>query len=105
MTLRSPFRVKTSPEVIGLAVMLYIRFPLSLRNVEDGRYERGDEIGYEIVRYWFRRFWRIRTLQKFATVYATVHNHFSTERYLQNRHHCMQSRSAALPEWRGLIVA
>jgi hypothetical protein len=32
----NPFRFfKTSPEIIRLAVMLYIRFPLSLRNVED----------------------------------------------------------------------
>jgi hypothetical protein len=36
MTKRSPFRYfKTGPEVILLAVMLYVRFPLSLRNVED----------------------------------------------------------------------
>ena len=36
MTQRSPFRYfKTSPEIIRLAVMLYIRFPPSLRNVED----------------------------------------------------------------------
>jgi putative transposase len=32
----NPFRYfKTSPEIIRLAVMLYVRFPLSLRNVED----------------------------------------------------------------------
>ena len=36
MTKHSPFRYfKTSPEIIRLAVMLYVRFPLSLRNVED----------------------------------------------------------------------
>ncbi|MDW4551564.1 IS6 family transposase, partial [Defluviimonas sp. D31] len=36
MTHRSPFRYfKTSPEIIRLAVMMYVRFPLSLRNVED----------------------------------------------------------------------
>ncbi|MXU66066.1 IS6 family transposase, partial [Rhodobacteraceae bacterium KN286] len=36
MTRRSPFRFfKTSQEIIRLAVMLYVRFPLSLRNVED----------------------------------------------------------------------
>ena len=35
MTKHSPFRhFKTSPEIIRLAVMLYVRFPLSLRNVE-----------------------------------------------------------------------
>jgi putative transposase len=42
MTQRSPFRYfKTSPEVIRPAVMLYVRFPLSLRNVEDLLHERG----------------------------------------------------------------
>jgi transposase-like protein len=36
MTKHSPFRYfKTSPEVIRLAVMMYVRFPLSLGNVED----------------------------------------------------------------------
>ena len=48
MTKRSPFRYfKTSPEVIRLAVMLYMRFPLSLRNVEDLLHERGIEISHE----------------------------------------------------------
>jgi len=32
---------KTSPEVIRLAVMMYVRFPLSLRNVEDLLHEWG----------------------------------------------------------------
>jgi hypothetical protein len=42
VTQRSPFRdFKTSPEIIRLAVMLYIRYPLSLRRVEDLLYERG----------------------------------------------------------------
>jgi putative transposase len=54
MTNRSPFRYfKTSPEIIRLAVMLYIRFPRSLRNVEDLLHERGIEINYEMVRYWW----------------------------------------------------
>ncbi len=36
--MRNPFRYfKTSPEVIRLAVMMYVRFPLSLRQVEDMR--------------------------------------------------------------------
>ena len=36
MTQLSPFRYfKTSPEIIRLAVKLYIRFPMSPRNVED----------------------------------------------------------------------
>ena len=50
MTKRSPFKYfKTSPEIIRLAVMLYVRFPLSLRNVEDILHERGIEISHETV--------------------------------------------------------
>jgi putative transposase len=235
MTQRSPFRYfKTSPEIIRLAVMLYIRFPLSLRNVEDLLHERGIEISHETVRYWWNRFgpmfaaelrrkrvdrmrgckqwrwhldevfvkingathylWRavdhkgeilesvvtktrdrkaalkllkkslkrhgrpenivtdrlrsygaalkdlgrgddremgrwmnnraenshlpfrrreramlrfrrMRTLQKFASIHASVHNHFPTERHLLNRDHFKQSRVAALSEWRGLLAA
>ncbi len=57
MTNRSPFRYfKTSPEVIRLAVMLYIRFPLSLRNVEDLQHERGIDVSHEIIRFWWNRF-------------------------------------------------
>ena len=57
MVQRSPFRYfKTSPEIIRLAVMLYIRFPLSLRNVEDLLHERGIEVSHETVRFWWQRF-------------------------------------------------
>jgi len=45
MTKHSLFRyTKTSPEVIRLAVMMYVRFPLSLRNVEDLLHERGGDV-------------------------------------------------------------
>ncbi len=47
---------KTSPEIIRLAVMMYIRFPLSLRNVEDLLHERGTDICHETVRFWWHRF-------------------------------------------------
>jgi len=57
MTKRSPFRYfKTSPEIIRLAVMLYVRFPLSLRNVEDLLHERGIEVSHETIRFWWNRF-------------------------------------------------
>ena len=57
MTKRSPFRYfKTSPEIIRLAVMLYVRFPLSLRNVEDLLHERGVDVSHETVRFWWQRF-------------------------------------------------
>ena len=47
---------KTSPEIIQLAVKLYVRFPLSLRNLEDLLHVRGVDVSYEIVWYWRRRF-------------------------------------------------
>jgi hypothetical protein len=57
MTKRSPFRYfKTSPEIIRLTVMMYIRFSLSLRNVEDLLHERGIDISHETVRFWWNRF-------------------------------------------------
>jgi putative transposase len=57
MTKRSPFRYfKTSPEIIRLAVMLYVRYPLSLRNVEDLLHERGIHVSHEAVRFWWNRF-------------------------------------------------
>ncbi len=57
MTKPNPFRhFKTSPEIIRLTVMMYVRFPLSLRNVEDLLHERGIDVSYESVRYWWNRF-------------------------------------------------
>jgi putative transposase len=235
MTKRSPFcYFKTSPEIIRLAVMMYVRFPLSLRNVEDLLHERGIDISYETVRFWWNRFgplfaaeirkkrvsqmraysiwqwhldevfvkingkthylWRavdhegevlesfvtkrrdrkaalkflrktmkrhgradvfvtdklrsygaamkvignvdkqetgrwlnnraenshqpfrrreramlrfgrMRTLQKFVAVHASVHNHFNQERHLYSRSNFKLNRAAALTEWRGLGVA
>jgi putative transposase len=46
--LDSPFRCfNSSPEVIRLVVMMYVRFPLSLRNVEDLLFERGIDLCHE----------------------------------------------------------
>jgi len=57
MSKTNPFRYfKTSPEIIRLAVMLYVRFPLSLRNVEDLLHERGIDISHETIRFWWQRF-------------------------------------------------
>ena len=53
----SPFRYfNSSPEVIRLVVMMYVRFPLSLRNVEDLLFERGIDVCHETVRLWWNRF-------------------------------------------------
>ena len=55
--MKNPFRYfKTSPEIIRLAVIMYVRFPLSLRNVEDLLHERGIEVSYETIRFWWNRF-------------------------------------------------
>ena len=53
----SPFRYfNSSSEVIRLVVMMYVRFPLSLQNVEDLLSERGIDICHENVRHWWNRF-------------------------------------------------
>ena len=53
----NPFRYfNSSPEVIRLVVMMYVRHPLSLRNVEDLLAERGIDISHETVRFWWNRF-------------------------------------------------
>jgi putative transposase len=53
----NPFRYfNSSPEVIRLVELMYVRFPLSLRNVEDLLFERGIDICHETVRLWWNRF-------------------------------------------------
>jgi putative transposase len=53
----SPFRCfNSSPEVIRLVVMMYVKYPLSLRNVEDLLAERGIDLCHETVRSWWNRF-------------------------------------------------
>lgn len=53
----NPFRdFRTSPEVIRLVVMSCVRYPLSLRNLEDLLHKRGIEASHEAVRFWWNRF-------------------------------------------------
>ena len=55
--MRNPFRCfNSSPEVIRLTVMMDVRYPLSLRQVEDLLFERGIDICHETVRLWWNRF-------------------------------------------------
>jgi putative transposase len=55
--MKNPFRYfNRSPEVIRLTVMMYVRYPLSLRQVEDLLFERGIDICHETVRFWWNRF-------------------------------------------------
>ena len=55
--MKKPFRYfNSSPEVIRLTVMMYVRYPLSLRQVEDLLFERGIDFCHETVRFWWNRF-------------------------------------------------
>jgi len=49
-------RFNSLPEVIRPVVLMYVRFPLSLRNVEDLLLERGIAVCHETVRFWWNRF-------------------------------------------------
>ena len=51
-----------------------------------------------------RRFRRMKTLQKFASVHASVHNQFNSERHLVDRQTFKLRRSAALAEWQSLVA-
>jgi putative transposase len=51
------------------------------------------------------RFRRMRSLQKFASVHASISNHFNQERHLYSRANFKKNRAAALAEWRGLCAA
>ena len=50
------------------------------------------------------RFRRMKTLQKFSSVHAQVHNHFNQERHLVDRQTYRERRSAALAEWRNVAA-
>ena len=52
-----------------------------------------------------RRFRRMRSLQKFATVHSSVYNHFNQERHLRSRDNFKLNRAAALAQWRQLVAA
>ncbi len=64
-TTANPFRYfHSSPEVIRKVVMLYVRYPLSLRNVEDLLFERGYDLCQETFRLWWNRFGPMFTADK-----------------------------------------
>ena len=51
-----------------------------------------------------QRFRSMKTLQKFSSVHAQVHNYFNQERHLVTRQVYKQRRSAALADWRALVA-
>jgi putative transposase len=48
------------------------------------------------------KFRDVKTLQKFAAVHASIHNHFNQDRHLNRRDTFKRNRDAALAEWRQL---
>lgn len=50
------------------------------------------------------RFRQMKSLQKFASVHASLHNHFNSERHLVDRQTFRDRRSAALAEWQSLVA-
>ena len=50
------------------------------------------------------KFRDVKTLQKFAAVHTSIHNHFNLDRHLNSRETFKQDRSAALTEWRQLAA-
>ncbi len=84
MAKHNPFKYfKTSPEIIRLAVMMYIQFPLSLRNVEDLLHERCIDS---------------------SAVRGSIQNNFNKERHLYSRKNYKDNRTAALAEWQQLCL-
>ena len=50
------------------------------------------------------KFRDVKTLQKFAAIHASIHNHFNQDRHLSRRDIFKQNRSATLAEWRQLAA-
>ena len=50
------------------------------------------------------RFRDLKTLQKYASVHASIHNHFNLDRHLTNRDDFKKNSSAALADWRLLAA-
>ena len=50
------------------------------------------------------KFRNVKTLQKFAAVHASIHNHFNLDRHLNRRDMFKKNRSAALAEWRQIAA-
>jgi len=46
----------------------------------------------------------MRSLQKFAVVHSSVHNHFNLERHINDRNWFKENRQIALAEWRQLAA-
>jgi putative transposase len=50
------------------------------------------------------KFRYVKTLQKFASIHAMIHNHFNHDRHLNRRDIYKQNRTVALAEWHQLAA-
>ena len=108
--MKKALKRKGSPEAIttdGLRSYGAAMDELGCRDLQEiGRWANNRfEINHLPSRRWeeaMLRFRQMKTLQKFASVHADVHNHFSLERHLIHRHTHRERRSAALAEWQEL---
>ena len=50
------------------------------------------------------KFRDVKTLQKFVSIHASIHNDFNQDRHLNRRDIFKQNHSAALAEWRQLAA-
>ena len=50
------------------------------------------------------KFRDVKTLQKFASIHASIHNHFNLERHLTPRETFKQNHAVAMAEWRQLAA-
>jgi putative transposase len=102
--MRSPFRYfNSSPEVIRLVVMMYIRYPQECGRWLNNRAENSHQPFRRRERS-MAKFRDMKALQKFAAAHASIHNHFNLGRHLNRRDIFKQNRAAALAEWRQLAA-
>lgn len=100
-----------------MAVMLYVRYPLSLRNVEDLLFKYGIDICHETVRLWWNRFGpmfaadirrqrvsRMKGFRQWRWHVDEVFVKINGERHLVDRETYKARRSAALAEWQNLAA-
>ena len=50
------------------------------------------------------KFRDVKTLQKFASIHASIHNHFNLERHFNRRETFKENRTAAMAEWSQLAA-
>ena len=97
-------RFDSSPEVIRLVVMMYVRCPLSLRNVEDQLFERGIDICHETVRLWWTRFGPMFAAE-IRRKWGGCMRAFTHWRWrLVSRKIYKERHSATLAEWRSIVA-